>query len=89
VSLKTFIITGHPAPPTHGACHRFWLTIQREESIAKRRNFQPTSVDDNLDSDDDLEIGTSALNDNLNQMLQAVWTDNQESQLDATTKFRK
>ena len=63
--------------------------IQREESIAKRRNFQPTNAEDNLDSDEDLDIGTSQLSDSLSQMLQAVYSDSQEAQLEATTKFRK
>ncbi|RSH86015.1 Importin alpha subunit (Karyopherin alpha subunit) (Serine-rich RNA polymerase I suppressor protein) [Apiotrichum porosum] len=61
---------------------------KREESIAKRRNFQPVS--DDVDSDDDVEeLGDAALGDTLPAMLQAVWSTDGEVQLDATTKFRK
>ncbi|KAK1927794.1 importin alpha subunit [Papiliotrema laurentii] len=62
---------------------------KREESIAKRRNFQPSAEDDEADSDEDFELGSSSLSETLPQMLQAVYSDNQDVQLDATTKFRK
>lgn len=60
------------------------LTIQREESIAKRRNFQPPA-EDGLDSDDDVE----EFGDSIPQMLQAIYSPDEEVQLEATTKFRK
>lgn len=63
--------------------------VQREESIAKRRNFQPADTDDDADSDDDLELGTASLADTLPQMLQAVYSETTEVQLEATMKFRK
>ena len=63
--------------------------IQREESIAKRRNFQPSNIDDGIDSDDDVELGSSSFQDTLPSMLQAVYSDDQEVQLEATMKFRK
>lgn len=65
------------------------ISPQREESIAKRRNFQPSNVDDGIDSDDDVELGTTTLQDNLPAMLQAVYSDNQDVQLESTMKFRK
>ncbi|CAD6586428.1 MAG: Importin alpha subunit (Karyopherin alpha subunit) (Serine-rich RNA polymerase I suppressor protein), partial [Tremellales sp. Tagirdzhanova-0007] len=61
----------------------------REESIAKRRNFQSSGIDDGFDSDDDIELGATSLADSLPTMLQAVYSDNEEVQLDATMKFRK
>jgi hypothetical protein len=66
------------------------LTMQREESIAKRRNFQPGGDDeDGLDSDEDTDLGTQGLATTLPQMLQAVYSSSQEDQLEATMKFRK
>lgn len=63
--------------------------FQREESIAKRRNFQPVA-EDGLDSDDDVEdIGDAALGDTLPTMVQALYSNDGEVQLEATTKFRK
>jgi len=63
--------------------------LQREESIAKRRNFQPVA-DDGLDSDDDVEdLGDAALGDTLPAMVQQLYSNDAEVQLDATTKFRK
>ncbi|ORY22687.1 importin alpha subunit [Naematelia encephala] len=62
---------------------------KREESIAKRRNFQPQNVEEDLDSDDDADIGSSSLTDTLPQMLQAIYSTDPEAQLDATMKFRK
>ena len=72
-------------PPSH--CDQ--PNPQREESIAKRRNFQPIGGEDELDSDEDVEVGTQALSDTLPAMLQAVYSDNQDTQLEATMKFRK
>ncbi|KAK4685657.1 importin subunit alpha-6/7, partial [Tremellales sp. Uapishka_1] len=62
---------------------------KREESIAKRRNFVPSSAEDGLDSDSDGEGASNDLGDQLPAMLQAVWSDDQQVQLEATTKFRK
>ncbi|WVR03642.1 hypothetical protein IAU60_000637 [Kwoniella sp. DSM 27419] len=62
---------------------------KREESIAKRRNLQPISADDGIDSDDDVAIDSGSLADSLPAMLQAVYSDDQEAQLDSTMKFRK
>lgn len=64
------------------------LTPQREESIAKRRNFQP-SADETIDSDDDADLASSSVAETLPAMLQAVYSDNPEQQLEATTQFRK
>jgi hypothetical protein len=60
---------------------------QREESIAKRRNFQP--VEDELESEDEGENAGGALQDTLPTMLAQIMTNNTETQLDATMKFRK
>jgi hypothetical protein len=62
---------------------------QREESIAKRRNFQPAAADDSLDSDDDVDLGTQSLDATLTQMLQDVYSNDQTVQLESTTRFRK
>jgi hypothetical protein len=64
---------------------------KREESLAKRRNLQPFS-DSASDVDDD---GSSAmltsgqLTEQLSQMVNDVFTDDPELQLQATAKFRK
>jgi adenosyl cobinamide kinase/adenosyl cobinamide phosphate guanylyltransferase len=60
---------------------------QREESIAKRRNFQP--VEDELESEDEGENAGGPLQDTLPTMLAQIMTNNTETQLDATMKFRK
>jgi hypothetical protein len=66
------------------------LTFQREESIAKRRNFNPSAEDEEeIESDDEAEMGGSSLSDHLPQYLQAVYSEDVNAQLDATTKFRK
>jgi hypothetical protein len=63
---------------------------QREESIAKRRNLQPAGdEEDGLDSDEDTDLGTNSLATTLPQMLQAVYSQSQDEQLDSTMKFRK
>lgn len=63
---------------------------KREESIAKRRNFQaPAGDSDGGESDDDVEIPAAALDDQMREMTAAIYSDNQDAQLDATTKFRK
>ncbi|BEI79768.1 hypothetical protein CcaverHIS002_0102970 [Cutaneotrichosporon cavernicola] len=56
---------------------------KREESIAKRRNFQPAA--DDVDSDDE----TEEFGESLPQMFQEIYSSDQETQLEATTKFRK
>lgn len=61
--------------------------FQREESIAKRRNFQP--VEDELESEDETELPGNSLGETLPGMLQAIQSDNSDAQLDATMKFRK
>ena len=61
---------------------------QRDDSIAKRRNLQPTA-DDGLDSEDEVDIASSSVDETIAQMLQAVYSDDQQTQLDATTMFRK
>lgn len=63
---------------------------QREESIAKRRNFQPVAADSDGDaSDDDVEIPAGALDDQMREMTAAIYSQNQDAQLDATMRFRK
>ena len=62
---------------------------KREESIAKRRNFQPIANDDELDSDDDADASAAPLDDTLPPMLQAIYSTDAAIQLDATMKFRK
>lgn len=65
----------------------FLTARQREESIAKRRNFQP--VEDELESEDEAEVPGGSLAETLPAMLQAIHSDNTDAQLDATMKFRK
>lgn len=71
--------------------YRNKLTFQREESIAKRRNFQPAGDDEeNDDSDNETGAGgSSGAAETLTSMLQAVYTEDPNEQLDATMKFRK
>ncbi|KAL7420088.1 Importin subunit alpha-1 [Cryptotrichosporon argae] len=62
---------------------------KREESIAKRRNFQP-AAEDSLESDDEGEtLAGATLGDSLTQMLQALYSTDENVVLEATTKFRK
>ncbi|EIW68950.1 importin alpha subunit [Tremella mesenterica] len=61
---------------------------KREENIAKRRNFHPV-LEDDLDSDEDVELGSAALGETLPQMLAAVLSQDPNAQLEATMKFRK
>ena len=60
---------------------------QREESIAKRRNFQP--VEDELESEEEGETPGGSLHETLPNMLAGIMSDKPETQLDATMKFRK
>lgn len=60
------------------------LTSQREESIAKRRNFQPVADDVGDSEDEGEEFGES-----LPQMFQEIYSNDPEVQLESTTKFRK
>lgn len=63
---------------------------KREESAAKRRNLTFEAADG--DSDDDESVATaldSQLAEQLPVMISGVFSDNPESQLDSTTKFRK
>lgn len=61
--------------------------MQRDENLAKRRNFQ--ADDDGLESDDEPEQTGSTLNDSLSQMVHQIYLEDPEQQLDATMKFRK
>jgi HEAT repeat protein len=58
---------------------------KREENIAKRRNFVATAA---IDSDEEASSGAweSPLDE---EMINGVFSDDTERQLDATTKFRK
>ncbi|GAA5913075.1 karyopherin alpha [Sporobolomyces salmoneus] len=58
---------------------------KREESIAKRRNF---AAPDSGESDDDSGVDSTFL-EQLPNMIQGVFSDQPDQQLDATTKFRK
>ncbi|CAG8445495.1 6487_t:CDS:2 [Ambispora gerdemannii] len=60
----------------------------REESLAKRRNL---NVPASPDSDDESAIAmfNAQLQEQLPGMIQGVFSDNVEEQLQATTKFRK
>lgn len=60
---------------------------KREESIAKRRNFQP--VEDELESEEEGETPGGSLHETLPNMLAGIMSDKPETQLDATMKFRK
>lgn len=63
---------------------------KREESAAKRRNLTFEGGDG--DSDDDESVATaldSQLAEQLPVMINGVFSDNPEGQLDSTTKFRK
>ena len=46
-------------------------------------------TEDELDSDEDVELGSQALGETLPQMLAAVQSNDPNIQLDATMKFRK
>ncbi|KAK4048889.1 Importin subunit alpha-1 [Microbotryomycetes sp. JL201] len=59
---------------------------KRDESIAKRRNFNAPSS--GPDSDDEGGVD-AALQEQLPAMIQGVFSDQPDQQLDATTKFRK
>ncbi|GAA6005854.1 hypothetical protein JCM11491_004034 [Sporobolomyces phaffii] len=58
---------------------------KREESIAKRRNF---NAPDSGESDDEEGVDSTFL-EQLPVMIQGVFSDQPDQQLDATTKFRK
>ncbi|KAM0747304.1 ARM repeat-containing protein [Meredithblackwellia eburnea MCA 4105] len=59
---------------------------KREESVAKRRNL--VTIDAGLDSDEEGGVD-SAFQEQLPIMIQGVFSDQPDQQLDATTKFRK
>ncbi|MBW0463703.1 hypothetical protein O181_003418 [Austropuccinia psidii MF-1] len=62
---------------------------KREECVAKRRNYQ---IDTNAPDSDDESVATaldSQLQDQLPLMVAGVFSDSVDSQLEATTKFRK
>ncbi|CCG84791.1 protein of unknown function [Taphrina deformans PYCC 5710] len=62
---------------------------KREENLTKRRNMATVTASD--DEDDAKDIGTleSQLNVELPQMIQGVFSENVDEQVQATTKFRK
>jgi len=62
---------------------------KREENLAKRRNFLNQDFSD--DSDDDYEFETPYAEElqQLPEMINKIYSNDIEDQLDATTKFRK
>ncbi|KAI8335359.1 putative importin alpha subunit [Chlamydoabsidia padenii] len=62
---------------------------KKAENLAKRRNFNVSNLDE--DSDEELDVTTSdtQLNDILPDMIQAVYSGDAETQLQATAHFRK
>ncbi|UZP44413.1 hypothetical protein NXS19_012225 [Fusarium pseudograminearum] len=68
---------------------------KREENLAKRRgigtgeNRPGASLGAAPDSDDESAPTESQLNEDLPQMVQGVFSDQIDSQIQATTKFRK
>ncbi|BFZ55369.1 Importin subunit alpha-1 [Savitreella phatthalungensis] len=66
---------------------------KREENLTKRRNLAniTTSDDDDDDNDNDNDLGQleNQLNDELPAMIQGVFSDDVNEQVQATTKFRK
>lgn len=62
---------------------------KREENLTKRRNMATVTASD--DEDDEQDIGNleSQLTVELPQMIQGVFSDNVDDQVQATTKFRK
>ncbi|KAL1748510.1 armadillo-type protein [Schizophyllum fasciatum] len=59
---------------------------KREENISKRRNFLPST---GADSDDESGAGLNWDTPLADDMIQGVFSDDQDRQLEATTKFRK
>ncbi|KAJ1993606.1 Importin subunit alpha-1 [Dimargaris cristalligena] len=63
---------------------------KREESLAKKRNL---NINPEVSDSDDDEAASVALNDQLKEqlpaMVEGLYSDNVETQLEATTKFRK
>lgn len=67
---------------------------KREESLAKRRNFKMTSSVTDADADVDVdfsatETASQPIAVDMASMVQGVYSDNLEVQLENTTKFRK
>ncbi|KDN38320.1 putative SRP1-importin alpha, partial [Tilletiaria anomala UBC 951] len=65
---------------------------KREESMAKRRNMDLSTVDTDGETDDEDAVGAaldSQLNEQLPVMIEGVMSTDESAQLDATTKFRK
>ncbi|GAB5590268.1 Importin subunit alpha-1 [Umbelopsis nana] len=62
---------------------------KREENLTKRRNFNPNEFSE--DSEDDIDINNtdSQLAEILPDMIQSVYSDDVEVQLQATARFRK
>ncbi|KAK7204830.1 armadillo-type protein [Myxozyma melibiosi] len=64
---------------------------KREESLAKRRNLTlPTTATEKIQSEsEDESSAETQLNEDLPEMMQGVFSDNIEAQIQATVKFRK
>ncbi|KAJ3292379.1 Importin alpha subunit (Karyopherin alpha subunit) (Serine-rich RNA polymerase I suppressor protein) [Blyttiomyces sp. JEL0837] len=59
---------------------------KKEESLSKRRNIPSIAVED---SDDESTVGGISTQEELNSMIQAVFTGTPDEQYDATMRFRK
>lgn len=62
---------------------------KREENLTKRRNMTTISASDDEDEEQDIGNLESQLSVELPQMIQGVFSDNVDDQVQATTKFRK
>ncbi|KAJ2956739.1 hypothetical protein NQZ79_g7456 [Umbelopsis isabellina] len=62
---------------------------KREENLTKRRNFNPTEFSEDSDDDVDIDNADNQLAEILPEMIQSVYSDDVEIQLQATAKFRK
>jgi importin subunit alpha-1 len=64
--------------------------IKREESLNKRRNLNAATLPDDDDSEDEnIPAIDTQLSMMLPEMIQNVFSNQPELQLDATTRFRK
>lgn len=62
---------------------------KREENLTKRRNLATVTVSDDEDEEQDIGQLESQLHIELPQMIQGVFSDSVDVQVEATTKFRK
>lgn len=62
---------------------------KREENLTKRRNMANIAASDDEDEDTDIGNSEQQLNIELPKMVQGVFSDNVDHQVEATTKFRK